>query len=352
VTQPAWFAFSPRDTVFVRDGRSFDAAADNSAQTVLPGPATLAGAVAAAFGAEPAEVRGPVLARRGMDGWEPYFPAPADLIVPAGQREPSVFRLLPEELPGQSDLSTADGNGGGGPARWLVPPEHTEPAEPLHGWLPAWALTEYLAGRLPATGGIPRRQLGVEEPLVPELRVGLARDGRTARAGFIYQAVHRRPQENWAFLAECLYQAEWKQHVDGPVKLGGRGRLADPESAVAGWPGHPDGSVGSKVLVYLATPALWPGGWRVPLPSGARLAAAAVGEPEPVATLTPGEKWRETRVLRWAVPAGSVYLLEFGDAGEGATWAREVHGTAYGPDPTQQRLRTAGFGVVLTGAWM
>jgi CRISPR-associated protein Cmr3 len=104
------------------------------------------------------------------------------------------------------------------------------------------------------------------------------------------------------------------------------------------------------VLVYLATPGLWPGGWRIPVPPGARLVAAATGEPEPVATLTPGGDWRQSRVLRWAAPAGSVYLLQFDDAEHGAAWARDVHGTAYGRG-LKDRLRTAGFGVVLTGAW-
>ena len=34
----SWLAFRPRDTVFVRDGRSFDAASDPLAQTVRPSP--------------------------------------------------------------------------------------------------------------------------------------------------------------------------------------------------------------------------------------------------------------------------------------------------------------------------
>jgi CRISPR-associated protein Cmr3 len=349
VTASGWLALTPRDTVFVRDGRSFDAAADSSAQAVVPGPATVAGAVKAVFDAEPDEVRGPVLARRDADGWEPYFPAPADLVATTDEHEPSVFRLRPADIPGQTDLGDAGGNSA--PARWLVPPEHAEPVEPLGRWLPGWALTEYLAGRLPEAQGLPCEQLGLEDPLVPERRVGLARDDRRARAGFLYQTAHLRPKEGWAFLAECVYPARWGRQVTGPVKFGGRGRLADPEPAVAQWPGHPAGSVQQKVLVYLATAALWRGGWRIPLPPGARLVAAAAGGPDPVATLTPGDTWRESRVLRWAVPAGSVYLLEFSDAERGAAWARDVHGTAYGAAPEDRRLGTAGFGVVLTGVW-
>jgi hypothetical protein len=134
------------------------------------------------------------------------------------------------------------------------------------------------------------------------------------------------------------------------VQLGGRGRLADVTPAEATWPPHPAGQVRERVLVALATPALWPGGWQIPVPPGAELVAAAAGEPEPAATMTPGRQAARTRMLRWAVPAGSVYLLEFSDGDRGAAWAAGVHRTAYGLGETDP-LRTAGFGVVLTGAW-
>lgn len=355
MTAGSWLALVPRDTVFVRDGRSFDAAADTSAQPVLPGPATVAGAVGAAFGAEPAEVRGPVLAQRAGDRWQPHFPVPADLVGSADRVDPSVYRLDPQVVPGRTDLDrravdAADGGQAVAPEHWLLPPEHAEPVEELAGWMPGRVLADYLAGRLPAAGGTVRDDLDLTEPMVREPRVGLARDDRQARTGYLYQSVHLRPREQWAFLAEVTYPESWNRHAAGPVKFGGRGRLADPEPAVSQWPEHPEGCVKQKVLVYLATPALWPGGWHLPVPPGARLIAAATGRPVPVATLTPGEQWRQTRVLRWAVPAGSVFLLEFESAELGAGWASEVHGTAYAPG-TDPRLRTAGFGVVLTGVW-
>ena len=79
--------------------------------------------------------------------------------------------------------------------------------------------------------------------------------------------------------------------------------------------------------------------------------AAATGEPEPAATVTPGRGWRDSRALRWAVPAGSVYLLEFGDT-EAAAWRGRGRGTGtLTGGEKDDLLRTAGFGVVLTGAW-
>jgi CRISPR type III-B/RAMP module-associated protein Cmr3 len=347
VSGASWLAFKPRDTVFVRDGRSFNAAADTLAETVRPGPTTIAGAVGEAFGVNPAEVRGPVLAHEGTGGWEPYFPAPADLVVTTDERR-RVFRLEPggAEPAGQTDL---DEPAGGSVVRWLTPPARLEDFKPLDGWIPGSVLAEYLTGRLPAPGGTPHSRLRVARPLVPEQRVGLARADRSVRTGFLYQATHLRPGENWAFLAEITTAGDWDARPSSHVPFGGRGRLADVAAADVSWP-QPATAIGSRVLVYLATPAIWPGGWRLPVPDGARLVAAATGDPEPAATVKSGRDWAKSRALRWAVPAGAVYLLEFGDAEVGAEWARTWHGRAYGR-PEKDLLRTAGFGVVLMGAW-
>jgi CRISPR type III-B/RAMP module-associated protein Cmr3 len=350
-----WLAITPRDTVFVRDGRSFDAATDAVTQTVWPGPTTVAGAIGAASGVVAGEVRGPVLACRGGAGWTPYFPAPADLVVSAAGSGRTVFRLRPEQPAGQTDLGEAAA------PRWLMPPLDAEPVEPLRGWIPGGVLSAYLSGDLPDPDGSPledfeplRRGGEPADPLLPERRVGLARDDRSAREGYLYQSTHLRAEEGWAFLAEYTGPAGQVLGGENPVPFGGKGRLADIGPAAMSWPAP--GPAGERVLVYLATPAVWPGGWRLPVPEaeGARLVAAATGEPEPAATVRRDQReWRGSRVLRWAVPAGSVYLLEFGDAEAGARWAASRHGTALdrGTDQETDLLRTAGFGVALTGAW-
>jgi CRISPR type III-B/RAMP module-associated protein Cmr3 len=342
----SWLAFTPRDTVFVRDGRSFDASADAAGESVRPGPTTIAGAVGAAFGANPDEVRGPVLARRDGDTWEPYFPVPADLVVTAS-RPGRVYRMAPDA----AGVTDADDGG----LSFLAAPEHAEPVKALTGWLPAGRLVEYLKGELPGPRVMAEKDLRLAEPLVPERRVGLARDGRRVREGFLYQATHLRPQDGWAFLAEYTSPEKWQAQAGSHGPFGGRGRLADIEPAAMRWP-DATAAIGKRVLVYLATPALWPGGWRLPVPDGAELVAAATGEPEPAATVKRDQdKWLDSRVLRWAVPAGSVYLLEFGDPAAGAAWARKWYGVALArageADMDRDLLRTAGFGVVLTGAW-
>ena len=397
-TQTRWLSFTPRDTVFVRDGRAFDAASDAAGATVRPGPTTIAGALGAAFGTEPLAVRGPVLARQGADGrWTPYFPVPADL-VETNDRPRRVYRMTPDAA-GLTDLSGPDDRKSPGTEtglRFLVPPFEAEPARPLEGWLPGDVLARYLAGGFPGPGGVPREDLrivpdddlGIKEPLVPELRVGLAREDRTVREGHLYQATHLRPRDGWGFLAEYDVPGDWTVRARSEVAFGGRGRVADVAAADlvrtageagADWPGAdwPEGSPpgpggpgpsgqggderrrpsapGKRVLVYLATPAVWREGWRLPVPEGATLVAAAMpGEPEPAATAKRDQRqWRASRVLRWAVPAGSAYLLEFADDARGAAWARKWNGVALdrGVPENPDMIRTAGFGVVLTGAW-
>lgn len=340
-----WLAFTPQDTVFIRDGRAFDAAAQARAQTVRPTPTTVAGATAAAFGAEPLEVCGPVLARRVHDEWVPFFPVPLDLVVETDADSPWVHRLAVESFdPARADLEMPG---------WLVAPQDVGAVTELTGWLSGEQLADYLAGTLLGKKGIPQRDLDVSDPVHPEPRVGLAReDDRSVKPGYLYQVTHLRPEPGWGFAVGCVLPPDWVHHPVATVPFGGRGRLADVERIdELPLPPGPGRVPGGRVLVYLATPAIWPGGWRIPLPEGARLEAAAVGEPQPVATTTAGPRWKQDRVLRWAVPAGSVYLVRFDDEERAAGWANRVHGRTYGR-AVDDRIRTAGFGLVLTGVWM
>ncbi|QSB16750.1 hypothetical protein JQS43_10985 [Natronosporangium hydrolyticum] len=358
-----WLALTPRDTLLVRDGRQFDAGEDAANQPVQPSPSTVGGAIFSAFGgvkgAEPDEIRGPVLARRHRGGWwTSYFPAPADL-VRSDNDHSRVMRLRPTGSSAVTDL-------GGECALPLV-----GEGDPLGGWLTGDTLGAYLRGEL-VTPEQPHRSMTDLEiafvrddpdtdpgPLVQELRVGLSRTPtRVVQEGMLYQATYLRPVEGVALLAECVLPTTWQREAVGPVALGGRGRLADvAEVDGVSWPHPPTDYPGGRVLVYVATPAIWPGGWQIRVP-GARLVAAAVGPPEPIATASPRSKGgvRATRALRWAVPAGSVYLLQFDSADAAMAWAvgdsgrLGVHGTAYGR-PADDRLRTAGFGVILTGVW-
>lgn len=330
-----WVALTPRDTLIVRDGRQFDAGVDVVAETVLPRPATVAGAVFTAYGRQrdPDRLRGPVLGVKGRRGWSTAFPTPADLTA-EGNR-----------LRSFDDGVRTDFDGLAGPGRWLGGEDETG-----RGWVSGHTLAAYLAGE-----GLDKSATG-PAPFVPETRVGLARKDGVARTGLLYQSTHLRMQEGWALLVDCDLAPDWAATLTGPVQLGGRGRLVDvAEATGVDWPAAPSAFPGGRVLVYLATPAIWPGGWQLPIPASARLAAAAVGEPEPIAAASPGPDFANSRRLHWAVPAGSVYLLTFDDPHAAQEWAEAAHGRAY-PEPSTaetdaDRLVTAGFGVVLTGVW-
>ncbi|MBN1173564.1 MAG: hypothetical protein JXA67_15445 [Micromonosporaceae bacterium] len=390
-----WLGFLPRDTVMVRDGRSFDAGpadgSGNDAAAVGPWPSTVAGAVTTAFGeAEPDEVRGPVLAQRHSSGsWSSYFPVPADVVTVErdarrnGNRIPAL-RLRPAQLGAASagavpawDVATDLDDG---PNLFMMPPAGRDAVEPVEGLLPGDAMGAYLADAMAEGADLRRAGLWTKPPLVPERRVGLAREARTAMEGYLYSVTHLRPADDgWGFLVECV-DGDHTTGVAplGAVPLGGKARMADVE-VLGGccWPAAPGTFPGGRVLLYVATPAVWPGGWRPPLPADAQLVGACVPAPLPVATAS-ARRARQPRLgggtrpqgflatarLRWAVPAGAVYLVQFrsttagmGAADRAAAWAAEVHGRALGPSADRDpgtgadRTRTAGFGVVLTGRW-
>ncbi len=388
-----WLGLLPRDAVMVRDGRSFDAGnADGSgsdAVAVSPWPSTVAGAVTTAFAeAEPAEVRGPVLGQRHPSGgWTPFFPAPADLVTTEGAARRNrgripALRLCPARFgagpagagPAWSITTDLDE----GPELPMVPPAGHDAIDPVAGLLPAEVMITYLADELRAATDLRRAGLQVQSPLVPERRVGLARDNRTAKEGFLYSATYLRPADGWGFLVECVDGDDTAEvSPQGAVPLGGKARIVDVET-ISGccWPQAPKTYPDGRVLLYVATPAVWPGGWRPPLPPDARLVGACVPAPLPVAAAS-ARRARQPRrhesrpqgllataSLRWAVPAGAMYLLQFDTTASGrdagtraAEWAVGIHGRALGPsadhDPGTgaDRTRTAGFGVVLTGRW-
>ncbi|MBN1172682.1 MAG: hypothetical protein JXA67_10960 [Micromonosporaceae bacterium] len=387
MSRTQWVAFEPRDTIMVRDGRSFDAGADAVGEPVLPGPSTVAGAVRTAYGNEDVEVvRGPLYARWHPDErrWQTLLPVPRTIVADDPYTGP-LRHLRPQPFPGLCTNLAPEC------PQWLA-----GDGEPLDRcWMTGEAMTRYLRGELfPAPVGtgrggddvggggggamvgraeamVGRTEAGlvpIEEVLAREPRIGLARDpDRQARQGMLYQMGHHRVHDGFALLAECELDESWSdRRPAGPTPLGGQARLADaseanlrggePISKTVDWPKGPEDFPGGRMLIYVATVAPWTTGWCPPIPPGASLVAAAVGEPVPIATSSPRRGWRATRQLRWGVPPGSVYLVTFGDGGGEAArvWAAAHHGKAWGMaegrDPND-KIITAGFGVILTGVW-
>ncbi|MDA2810521.1 hypothetical protein O4J56_07715 [Nocardiopsis sp. RSe5-2] len=372
---PTWAVIEPHDTVQVRDGRRFEAGDDGAgvAETVAPGPSTVAGALGWAHDGELAYVRGPVVARRDrQDGpWQPHFPVPLDVVADAGGR--SAYRLEPGADSSASDLRTM-GSDAPAPRRLLQEPARAWGGQPIEELIHAHALGSYLRGELFPAPGEPvplgRLETAAEPPWAAEPRIGLARRGRQVRIGYLYQATHLRPRPGWALLAQTAAPGGRPLHLKSPVPFGGQTRMADvtTEAAPAGpngvWPQRPEEFPQDRLLLYVATPALWPEGWCPPLPEEASLVAAAVGAPMPVATASSGRGFGATRMLRWAVPPGSVYWLQL-PPGTAAAFAARWHNRPLTPaadwtadhpggtpcPPGKAALHSAGFGIVLTGVW-
>jgi CRISPR-associated protein Cmr3 len=350
MTEPVrqrWLVFEPHDTVTVRDGRAFDAGAQSLARARAPHPGTVAGAVGAAYGADPgagadaarrgrrvpAQVRGPVVVADVGDGWQALFAMPRDVVRDPGQ---GWRRLTPEPADlagvchdaGEVGLLAGDGEPG--------------------GWWPLGSLRAYLRDPAGPLSG-PH-----DPPWVVERRVGLARDeDRTARDRMLYAAEHLRPTSRLGFAVCCVDPPELP--LRDSVPLGGEGRrawLRDwPDGARRALPKPLDDFDDGRVLLYLATPAVFTGGWRLPpeVAAAGELVTAAVGAAEPIPMGRPDRRGGlGARRLAWAVPAGSVYLLRITDPvrlTEAAGW----HGRCL--PQADETLQTAGFGLALIGRW-
>ena len=143
-----------------------------------------------------------------------------------------------------------------------------------------------------------------------ERRVGLAlNDDGTAAEGMFYSAEHLRPADRMGFAMYCL---------GGPgiplpqtVPFAGRNRSAHLHDKVSPpeLPGPATRAPDGRLLLYLATPAVFADGWRPDLSAwpDAKLVTAVVGEPQVIAAATPQ---RQTGAvgggrLMWAAPAAA-----------------------------------------------
>ncbi|MDS1269709.1 type III-B CRISPR module-associated Cmr3 family protein [Lipingzhangella sp. LS1_29] len=377
-----WLALRPQDSVHVRDGRPFVGGTGGSAHTVRPGPTTVAGAIGAAChqaGAHrnPAAVRGPLLAEFDPEqGWRSYLPMPRDLVRTDTNKARTDTTdgtdqalLQRRHLPSDSaapwagvvtDLHEKLTLQGRQPLHPLHLHNVPGKTEPMTGWGSSALLRNYLHGDTLTPGAskpVPASEFryGATDPLVSERRLGLALDDhRIARTGMLYQTTHWRLQYDWAFLAEVEDLPCADEQLPHAVGFGGAGRLAELER-IPGmhWPDAPLAFPDGQLLLYLATPAAWAEGWLPPIPAEVSIVAAALGDPHVVSTATadPNRRQRLSGTRRFTtVPAGSVYWLRFPSAQAAVDWSHDHHGRALGP-AVDERLDTAGFGIVLTGVW-
>lgn len=376
-----WYFVRPTDLVLFREPGPFDAAEGHVARSrVPPTPRPLLGALRAvafrramlteippprghpmnerygdANGYGRLRARGPFLARSQGAGVDAYFPAPLNTLRREGSGD--LFELQPlrhARLASFWDLGLRP--------LWASFPT---PGEPPDGQvLSANELLAYLRGGVPRTA--PASSLFVEEQ-----KVGIALDPlrKAAQPGMLYVARLHRFHEDCGLLFDLeLPEADdpWAPAQllgrEGTILLGGERRpgsysaadlapatraLLDPAAAaeaVAAQGGPP-----WRVKLLLATPALFPGGWRLPeavlAPWRAELVSCAVGKPTTVGGWDLARQ--APRPSRRAVPAGSVYFLEVN--GDLHDFCRAVHGRGL---PGQvEDLGAVGFGTSLVGSW-
>jgi CRISPR type III-B/RAMP module-associated protein Cmr3 len=350
-----WVVLEPLDTVAIRDGRAFDMGFDAAARLVLPSPATFAGAVGAVYDPEPGlarkdpaalgtrlprQIQGPVTVRRDGDQWRALLPVPHDVVVSDGELSrltvPAPDRSIQHDLDGEVAVLLA------GPAGASDPDEGR--------WWDTGQLTDYLHdGEL--------SEFLPDRPWEVERRVGIAREeNRTVTEGMFYSAEHLRLDGGVGFAGRCVDGPD--RPLDGTIPFGGEGRRAEVHADVPdiGLPAMPGDFDDGKLLLYLVTPAVFPGGsWHPDLRSltteDVRFVAAAVGKPRVITSGRPDRRtgsFNSGRIM-WAAPAGAVYYLKFPDGAAALAAAARIHGMCV--RQAENWMTTAGFGLVLTGRW-
>lgn len=330
-----WLRLTPTDTVAIRDGRPFNAGGDHTFTSIPPRPSTMAGALHPIVGGEgftrDLRFTGPLAWDDESD--HPLFPWPLDVIEDLGD----LSRLQPH-LVEDGHVDAAD----------LPPSLLSGMGEPRRGSLISGpALGQYLKG------GEDAHDIEANDDIwLPELHVGLHKgDDRKAADGMLYAAEHRRLRPNTGLLARVQHQEPLKA-TQGSASFGGERRVVEVNAVetahIPKLPAMPRDFPSGKVLVYLASPAIFEDGWRPVLPDGCTLVAAAFDGPEMMSS------WGKFDgefgyVARSAVVAGSVYYLQFADAHKARQWAHSVHGQCLRQAST--KLRSAGFGWCFTGRW-
>ena len=297
-----------------------------------------------------------------------YFPAPR-LWCRSGAGAPVRDMLKPEPAHG---LMTDPGLEGLGILR--APPGDPRPA-PAEGWVSARDLANLLLGE-----PVPPGQEVVVEPEVGsfadiERRFGHERDSGTGvvAEGQLFSRSLYRFRDDAAdgrraapAFAGLLTDLPEDALPPGPffAPLGGDGRRArvtvhDPGTSeellrplegmreclkkrLKEWRG---------LILYLACPAIFCGGWKPKTPPGLTLRAAAVGRPRIVAGWDAAKG--EPRPVYRAVPAGSAYLYSIESNGDAAVGnlIKDLIEKFHGAGSVCEVYPKTGFGLTFLGAW-
>jgi len=367
------------DSLLFRDGRPFGAEIGSlSARTLsCPYPATVTGFVRTFLGNRmlidwnrredilrvlAIAVYGPLLERNG----EAVFHAPADALITGTRKEPSVFALRPwQDLPEHAGCDLP---------KHLVPLRVDTDEKPVKGY-EYWdgaSLMRWLESA-DGSGFTPPQPVGKME-VEQRTHVAIDDEKGVSAESLLYSVEYlsferyrwgnNGSHERWALLAR-LESEEDLSLARGVGLLGGEKRLALLEPAEDScWPTCSETlrralSQSGRVRMFLATPAIFEGGWKPGWLNGKlegsppcardmklRLVAAAVKRRGAVSGWSYRQDRQQPKPLRLLAPAGSVYFFEVLDGDPVAlaeAWLRPVSDDVHD--------RRDGYGLALWGIW-
>lgn len=365
----------PLDTIFFRDSRPFTAGDEGFAESGLPSPLSLYGAIGSYYlnakgislinfkqngddklgeyddelAQEGLRIKGPFLYKDNS----PYFAPPANLWRKKGTSQPRL--LLPPEL--------ASPNENHDPSLELnrLRSADTSRLEPYNSSFISYEmLRNYLSGIIPMILEMRNEDVFY----TTEQRVGHQRDSKTKTVteGMLYSSQHLRLSETMSgdekrVRTSLLVVAEQLEVGDFTLRsscMGGERRSVkvtaeNPDQRLFSGMDDVLAAIRQKkrFFLYLLTPAIFDQGWHpVPLVD-ATLVGAAVGKPEFISG------WRnlakEPRPLLKMVPAGAIYFYE------SELWNDAQYNNFFTTYHFNQSISdyypNAGFGTTLLGTW-
>ncbi len=250
----------------------------------------------------------------------PYFPPPANLLVKGEGiwKEIKDDNAIKVATPTKIERAIVlDVEGQEIQEFFYLKEDDYEP--PTGYWISIYGLNKYLNGELPSVDDF----VSSEKFFIPEPKVGIGRDRgtRASEEGRLYRVNHFRYKEEASILA---WIEGTDENLNGIFTLGGERRTAKIKELRENPFNALNVNVDSnRFLVYLATPAIFEGGW---YPKGKLNDLRKEGiEIEPITAFIPGYKivsgWdiqkKAPKNLYRVVSERSVYVFEVknGDVG-------------------------------------
>lgn len=367
----------PNDILMFRDDRPFAGGDDHFARGIFPpSPATIYGALRSHIlshhwsefnkfkndqGQIPDNVKKEIgtpdklgslalcqftLAKRNGNGIEQFFPMPKDVVKEKGVEDgkPCILMLI-----NLSSSKTITDLPAGLNNMWN---QTEKPMEAASGFLSSKGMEEYLLGKPPS------EMTPMEKLFVTEERTGIkkSRKTRSVETGRLYSVEYFRLSENIGFAVEV--ENANLLPLSGILRLGGDNRSA--RYTRESWTEIPGEQIKNKIAetkrfkLILTTPAIFKNGW---LPEwidpvtmqgkiygiSIKMIAACVGKPVGIGGYDFVKN--QPKVMKKAVPAGSVYYFEITEGDVGSLF-QNVRLKSISDERTQE-----GFGITLIGGY-